>query len=323
MLPPPGPREMPWRREGGALHARPMGATEAELDGQDHRVEVTGDIGLWARDSGDRSGTPVLLVMGAASSGVVWPDALVQRLGRRHRVIVWDHRDTGRSSRAMDQAPYELKDLAADAIRVLDHVGVDRAHVVGMSMGGLLAQLLMLDHGDRLLSATLLCTGALPGAPGGDAMPGPDDDLLALWARLGERREEDAEMTFRVQHWQLLAGDATPFPEDEILVLERRVIAHGGPADASSATAHARAGTAGLDRGAELHSVSIPTLVIDAPEDPAYPPPNAAHLAGTVPDAQLVRVPGMGHALPSAILENLANTLEQHLNGVDAIPSTR
>lgn len=300
-----------------------MGTTEADSNVHDYRVPAPGDIGLWARESGDPAGTPVLLIMGAASSGVVWPDALVDRLGRRHRVVVWDHRDTGRSSRVMDEAPYELRDLATDAVRVLDHLGIDRAHVVGMSLGGLLVQLLMLDHADRLLSATLFCTGALPGAAGADVVPGPSDELLALWARLGEERDEDAEMTFRVQHWQLLAGDATPFPQEEIASLERRVIAHGGPADASSATAHARAGTTGLDRGAELRHVGVPTLVIEAPEDPAYPPPAAAHLAGAVPGAQLVRVPGLGHALPAAILEPLAVSIEEHLDGVDATPSRR
>ncbi len=248
---------------------------------REHTVTVADGVELWARESGDPTGTPVLLVMGAASSGVLWPDALVERLGRRHRVVVWDHRDTGRSTRAVDVAPYELRDLAIDAVRVLDHLGVERAHVVGMSMGGLLTQLLLLDHPDRVLSATLFCTGALAGAPGGEGLPGPHPDLLALWSRLGETRDEDAEMEFRVEHWQALAGAAIPFPREEVLALERGAVAHGGPADASSATAHARAGTSGLDRGAELAGVRVPTLVVEAPEDPAYPPPTARHLAGT------------------------------------------
>ncbi|MEW1957168.1 alpha/beta fold hydrolase [Kineococcus sp. NPDC059986] len=288
---------------------------------REHTVPVADGVDLWARESGDPAGSPVLLVMGAASSGVLWPDALVARLGRRHRVVVFDHRDTGRSTRAVDRAPYELRDLATDAVRVLDHLGIERAHVVGMSMGGLLTQLLMLDHPQRVLSATLFCTGALSGAPGREDLPGPHPDLLALWGRLGETRDEDAELEFRVEHWQALAGTAIPFPREEVLALERRAIAHGGPADASSATAHARAGTSGLDRGAELADVRVPTLVVEAPEDPAYPPPTAQHLAAAVPGARLVRVPGMGHALPAAVLAPLADAVEEHLDAVDTAPS--
>ncbi|MBS41642.1 MAG: alpha/beta hydrolase [Nocardioides sp.] len=295
-------------------------------DPVEHLVVVDDDVRLWVRESGDPTGTPVLLVMGAASSGVVWPEALVERLGRRHRVIMWDHRDTGRSTRAMDVAPYALIDLAEDAVRVLDALGVDRAHVVGMSMGGLLVQLLLLDHPGRVRSATLFCTGPLPGAPvpeevlpAGAEPPGPSAELLAMWARLGDERTADEEMAFRVAHWQLLAGDVVPFPAEEVLALERAVVGHGGPQDASSATAHARAGTDGLARGAELAGVRTPTLVVEAPEDPAYPPPSADLLAhalgqGTV---RVVAVPGMGHALPSAVLEPWGDVVTAHLDAVD------
>ncbi len=109
-----------------------------------------------------------------------------------------------------------------------------------------------------------------------------------------------------------------PFPREEVLALERGAVAHGGPADASSATAHARAGTSGLARGAELAGVRVPTLVVEAPEDPAYPPPTARHLADSVPGARLVTVPGMGHALPAAVLAPFGDAVEGHLDAVDA-----
>ncbi|SDY89322.1 alpha/beta hydrolase fold [Geodermatophilus africanus] len=206
-------------------------------------VRVEGGYELWVQESGDLAGSPVLLVMGAASAGVAWPEALVARLGRRHRVVVWDHRDTGRSTRAFDEHPYALRDLAGDAVAVLDALGIDRAHAVGMSMGGYLVQLLLLDHPDRLLSATLFCTGALPGAPGEEEVPGPSEELLALWASLGEPRDEAAELDWRVEHWRVLNGGQVPFDAAEFRTLEQQVIAHGGSPDASSATAHARAGT--------------------------------------------------------------------------------
>ncbi|WP_222710732.1 alpha/beta fold hydrolase [Quadrisphaera setariae] len=276
---------------------------------------------LWAQQSGDPGGSPVLLVMGAASSSAVWPPGLVERLGRRHRVIVWDHRDTGRSSTSAGREPYALTDLAADAVVVLDAFGVPAAHVVGMSMGGLLTQLLLLDHPERLLSTTLFCTGPLPGAEApGDAAPAPAPELLALWAQLGEERDESAEMDFRLRHWRLLNGHGMPFDEAEFRALEGRVVAHGGRMDASSATAHARAGTSGLARGAELRDVRTPVLVVEAPQDPACPPPCAQLLEAAIGDASTTRrvvVPGMGHALPAAVVGPLLDAVEAHLDAVD------
>lgn len=271
---------------------------------------------LWASGSGAPGGSPVLLVMGAASSSAVWPPAFLARLGEHHRVLVWDHRDTGRSSTSAGRAPYALTDLADDALVVLDAVDAGAAHVVGMSLGGLLTQLLLLDHPDRLLSATLFCTGPLPGAEG--EAPGPSAELLALWAQLGEERDEAAELEFRLRHWELLHGGGTPFDREEFRALEERVVAHGGHLDATSATAHARAGTDGLARGAELRDGTTPVLVVEAPEDPAYPPPSAELLQRALGGrARRVVVPGMGHALPSAVVGPLLDAVEAHLDAVD------
>src|SRR4029079_6595022 len=98
---------------------------------------------------------PVLRVRGANGSGLGWPDELVARLAQHHRVVRYDHRDTGRSTRAFVERPYALRALAGDAVAVRDALGIERAHVVGMSLGGTLVQLLLLDHPERLLSATL------------------------------------------------------------------------------------------------------------------------------------------------------------------------
>ena len=280
-----------------------------------HSVEVGDGVELWAEELGDRSGSTVLLVMGANSSGLVWPDALLERLAVAHHVVRYDHRDTGRSSHAFARHPYPLRQLADDAVTVLDALGIDRAHVVGMSMGGTLVQLLLLDHPDRLLSATVFATGALGGAPGGDALPGPAEELLALWATLGEERDDEAELDWRVAHWRVLNGDAVPFDPAELRALEERVLAHGGRHPGP--VAHALADPVGLDRGGELAAVSVPTLVVEAPADPAFPPPHAAHLAASIGGAVLARVPGMGHALTAAVLGPFGDLLEAHLDEVE------
>src|ERR687894_751826 len=98
-------------------------------------VEISEGLRLWVEDFGRDDTSPLLLIMGANASGLAWPDELVQRLVQHHRVIRYDHRDTGKSTWVFDQHPYAIADLAGDAIAILDHLGITRAHVVGMSMG--------------------------------------------------------------------------------------------------------------------------------------------------------------------------------------------
>jgi pimeloyl-ACP methyl ester carboxylesterase len=281
-------------------------------------VDVALGVRLWAEDiapTGPHPGEPLLLVMGANSSGLVWPDSLVAQLAEHHRVIRYDHRDTGRSTAAFEDAPYGITDLADDAIAVLDAFDVPRAHVVGMSMGGLLTQLLLLDHPDRVVTATVFCTGPLPSAEPSQvpAPPAPDPALLRLWAELDDPRDTEGELAWRVEHWRLLNGSGTLFDPAEFRALEERVVAHSGRHD--PAVAHARMDADGIDRGAELPRVTVPTLVIEAPEDPAYPPPNSGLLARSLGQGRMVRIPGMGHAINRTVISPLAAAILTQTSG--------
>jgi pimeloyl-ACP methyl ester carboxylesterase len=287
----------------------------------EHLVRLDDATVLWAEERGDPAAPALLLVMGANASGLTWPDPLVDRLAARHRVIRYDHRDTGRSSRVFEAHPYAVRDLAEDAVAVLDALGVDRAHVVGMSMGGVLVQLLLLDHPDRLLSATVLATAALGvglAAPDGGPveLPGPAPELLEHWESMGEDRDRAAELGWRVEHWRRLAGNVLPFDPAEFRAVEEAVMAHSG--EVRGPVAHALADQSGLDRGPELAANRVPTLVVEAPEDPINPPPHAANLVATIGAASLVTVPGMGHALPAVVLGPLAAAIEAHTAAVDA-----
>lgn len=289
-------------------------------------VERFVDLGdgsrLWVELSGNPSGSPILLIMGANASGMVWPQSLIDSLGEAHQVLRYDHRDTGRSTWAFDERPYAVTDLASDAVRVLDALSIERAHVVGMSMGATLVQLLLLDHPQRLLSATVFAAAVLEGAPGADETFGHTDPrLLRMWEHLMDERERDAEIEFRVEHWRLLNGDRVPFDPSEFRRLEQRVIAHAGRHD--NTAAHARADAAGLDRGAELASVGVPVLVVEAPEDPINPPPAAALLAAAIPGAQLVTIPGMGHAIPAAVEGPLTAAITTFLAPIDDVRGGR
>lgn len=271
-------------------------------------VEVDPGIRLWVDDGARRDASPVLLIMGANASGLAWPDELVERLGQRHRVIRYDHRDTGRSTWAFDAHPYRIADLASDAVAVLDALELDRAHVVGMSMGGVLVQLLLLDHPERLISGTLLCASALGARSAG--LPDPDSRLLAMWSHMAEARDLDAELGWRVEHWRLLHGDGLDFDADEFRRMEQRVIQHAGRHD--NPAVHTRADPSGLDRGADLAGVTVPTLVVGGTEDPVKPPPHAAHLAELITGARLVTIPGMGHALSRSVVEPVTAAILAH-----------
>ncbi|WP_369134047.1 alpha/beta fold hydrolase [Modestobacter sp. I12A-02662] len=283
-------------------------------------VDVAPGVRLWVEETGPADGSPLLLVMGANASGLTWPDDLVRALGERHRVVRYDHRDTGRSTWAFDAQPYALRDLADDAVRILDTLGIARAHVVGMSMGGTLVQLMLLDHPDRLLSATVFATSVLEGAGADGAAPAAftdtDPRLLELWQHLADPRTRDEELGWRVEHWRLLNGVDIAFDAEEFRRGEERIVEHAGRHD--NPAAHARADQSGLARGAELAQVTVPTLVLEAPNDPINPPPAAARIAAAIPTAVLVTVPGMGHALPLPVLQPLAAAVLDHTGRVDA-----
>jgi pimeloyl-ACP methyl ester carboxylesterase len=298
-------------------------------------VDRGAGLRLWAEDVGAADGPALLLVAAANQASTSWPDEFVGPLAARHRVIRYDHRDTGRSSgpeRSADHGAdhdadpdagddaddeyvdYGAVELAEDAVAVLDAFGVGRAHVLGMGLGGLLTQLLVLDHPDRLASAVLVCCTALS-APGDPALPAPDPALRRLWAEVDDPRDEQGELDWRVEHWRLLDGTGHPFDEAGFRALEERAIAHRGRPD--PVTTHSRLDLAGLDRGAELAGSTVPVLVVEAVVDPVHPPPHAAHLAAAIGPrgARLVRVGGMGHAISRAAAPALAAAVLTHTIG--------
>ncbi|MFJ8677442.1 alpha/beta fold hydrolase [Streptomyces sp. NPDC093589] len=282
-------------------------------------VEAAPGIRLWTEQRGPLDAPPLLLIMGAQASGLGWPEPLVDALAEHHRVIRYDHRDTGRSTWPFDEQPYPLTDLAQDVIAVLDGLGIDRAHIAGLSMGGMLAQLALADHPDRILSATLMGTGAVSTVPytrpdgtevAVEDLPGIAPEILEMWARPVEDHGPEAELDRRVEHWRLLGGGQLPFDADYFRALERRIIEHTGRYDVS--TAHGRADYSGLLRTDALAHNAIPTLVISAPAEPVFPPPHPQHLAQAVGNARVVEIPGMGHALPPAVLGPLTAAILTH-----------
>lgn len=282
-------------------------------------IDAAPDIRLWTEQRGPVDAPPLLLVMGAQATGVGWPEPLVDALAAHHRVIRYDHRDTGRSTWSFEEQPYRIVDLATDVIAVLDGLGIGRAHLVGMSLGGMLAQMVLADHPDRCLSATLIGTSTLSTTPytrpdgrtvPAGELPGIAPEVLELWSRPVEDHGPAAEVERRIEHWRVLAGDQLPFDAEYFRTLEHRVIAHTGHHRTS--TAHGRAEHDGMLRTEQLAMNKVPSLVICAPAEPVFPPPHPQHLAQCVRGARLVEIPGMGHALPPAVQGQLATAILAH-----------
>ncbi|MFD9208444.1 alpha/beta fold hydrolase [Streptomyces sioyaensis] len=282
-------------------------------------IDAAPGIRLWTEQRGPADAPPLLLVMGAQATGVGWPEPLVDALATQHRVIRYDHRDTGRSTWSFEEQPYRIADLATDVIDVLDGLGIGRAHIVGMSLGGMLAQMVLADHPDRCLSATLISTSTLSTTPytrpdgrtvPAEELPGIAPEVLELWSRPVEDHGPAAEVARRIEHWRVLAGDQLPFDAEHFRTLEHRVLAHTG--HHHTGTAHGRAEHDGMLRTEQLATNEVPALVVCAPADPVFPPPHPQHLAQCVRGARLVEIPGMGHALPPAAQGPLAAAILAH-----------
>ena len=286
------------------------------------RVVTANGIRIWTEDFGREGDPSILLVMGASAQGIMWPDEFCEALatGGRH-VIRYDNRDTGRST-CFDFAeqPYTLNDMAADAVGVLDAYGIGAAHVVGASMGGMIAQTVAINHPERVLTLTSIMSTpggaavarATQGEAVDDALPGPDPKVIeALAGQLTNpptTREERIEASVRL--WRALTGTASDF--DEAAVRAREAVVLDRATNIDAAMNHGLAIAASPDRDDALASVTAPTLVIHGTADPILPFPHGEATAKAVPGAQLMPLDGVGHDLPTRLLPTIAAAIISH-----------
>jgi len=278
-----------------------------------------GDIEIAYQTLGDPSGTPLLLVMGLGMQLIHWDLELCEELAERgYHVIRFDNRDAGLSTtidapvppiaRAMAgfhiDAPYLLHDMANDSFGLLDELGIERAHVVGASMGGMIAQTMAMERPERVLSLTSIMSTTGERRAG---MP-----KLRVWSVLMRRapKEREAFKEYFVRMFRIIGSPG--FPQDEPRVREL--------AGATFDRAHNAAGTARQlaailasgDRTPGLRRLRVPTMVIHGKDDPLIPFRGGVATARAIPDAELVAIPGMGHDLPREVWPKLHETLARN-----------
>lgn len=238
---------------------------------------------------GPDDGVPVLLVGGATWSRDWWDGiATAPLVERGFRVLRYDHRDTGEAEHSPPGAPgYTGADLTNDALAVLDGLRIGAAHVVGLSMGGGIAQELALRHRERITGLTLIATTAVD--PRVTGLPGPDPSLAP-----GPELDDPVETI--VEGERPCAGPGR-FEEDRVRAIARTVVAR--TKDLASATNHflvAGEPTPGPDDLTAL--AGLPVTVVHGSADPVFPLEHGRALAAAIPGAELVVVEGMGHQLP-------------------------
>ncbi|WP_315761640.1 alpha/beta hydrolase [Sphingomonas sp. Y38-1Y] len=273
--------------------------------------------------SGPADGPAMLLIIGLGTQMTRWPQGLIDGLvGHGFRVIRFDNRDVGLSSRLDDAgapdlpavmaamlhggtAPvaYTLADMAEDAIALLRALGVEQAHVVGGSMGGMIAQILAAKHPDAVLSLTSIMSSS-----GNPALPRASEAALAL---LSSERPDPADEAAIVER-AVIGGETLGSPGYPIDRAVRRVAAIKDyrrgyhPAGIARQTA---AIVASGDRRALLRAIKAPTVVIHGTVDPLVPIEAGRDTAANIPGARMIEVAGMGHDLPDALVPEVVDAI--------------
>ncbi len=282
---------------------------------QEKAIEANG-VSLYTESLGELDSPAVLMVMGATASLVWWPDGLCQTLARSGcRVIRYDHRDTGRSTTLPPgECNYSLEDMVSDLWAVADGHALDRFHLVGMSLGGLLSQIAALQQPERIISLTLIATEPLDGCDREVAPISPE--FLQHFARMSELDWSDpsAVTEFMVESARLCSGPGGQFSHAETIERVQRELARSASIRSAFNHSTVSGGEAYVGRMTEI---TAPTLVLQGEVDPIVALANAECLRDRLPNAKLHILRSVGHELPTSRLPEIATEIldflaEQH-----------
>ena len=276
--------------------------------------------------TGPDHGEPVLLIMGLGAQMTRWPQGFLDELASRDlRVIRFDNRDVGLTTRIDAAGPadlpavitalmegrtpdvaYTLSDMASDAVGLLDALGIARAHIVGASLGGMVAQLVAADHSDRVLSLTSIMS-----TTGNRALPPPSAEAIAVLNNRGPDPIEDLEgyLDHAVKGAIVVGSPGYPAkPEDirarSLADFQRSYYPVGFGRQYAAAAASP-------DRRPKLATITAPTVVIHGAADPLVPLAGGTDTAENIPGAELVVIEGMGHDVPAALFGAIADGIQK------------
>ena len=278
---------------------------------------TVGDIEIAYNTLGKPTDPPVLLISGLGGQLIAWDDAFCQELVDRGMFVVrFDNRDVGLSSHlarglfpnstattagAAQSAPYTLADMAADAAGVIDNLGLDSAHVVGISLGGMIAQILAIGHPERVRSLTSIMS-----TTGNDRVGQPTEAARALLLLPPVSTREDA-MDRAVRVNRTLGSPAYRIDETELR--DRAARAFDRAFDPQGVVRQLVAAIATPDRTEDLRRLDLPTLVIHGADDQLIDVSGGQATAEAIPGAEMVVIDGMGHDLPRPLWSTVAESI--------------
>ena len=270
---------------------------------------------------GNNKNPTVILIAGAAGQAILWNETLCQNISDAgYFVIRFDNRDTGKSSGVIyEKEPYTLKDMAGDLISILDHLKISKAHIVGMSMGGYIAQILSIYFPERILSLTFIMTtinsSSLRGIRKISNLPAQDINIVTKIAKMYQTPRLNLEDRIKslTDIWQLFNGNASTFPYDEWYELAKESYAR---ARSKNAVKNHRMAIlkSPADRTSLLKNLAIPTLIIHGKADPIIHVEHAYYIKEQLPKAKLLIIDKMGHILSSLFIKQIEDELLEHFS---------
>jgi proline iminopeptidase len=295
-------------------------------------TQVNG-ITITYETQGDPNGEPILLIMGLGMQLVSWPDSFCEGLVRQgFYVIRFDNRDSGLSTKLTHlgkpnttlavlkmmlrmplKSGYTLNDMAADAIGVLDALGIARAHIVGASMGGMIAQIVAGKYPDRTLSLTSIMSSS-----GRRGLPGPTKEARKiLFAKPPDPNQIDRVVDHFVNTLRVIGSRDYLAPDDVLHHRIAQTVARN--LDPIGTTRQLLAIAASGDRVELLKNLRVPTLVIHGKDDPLVPIACGRETAHLVPNAVLQEIEGMGHDLPDDLNPHITQLIGDHCRAVSQV----
>jgi pimeloyl-ACP methyl ester carboxylesterase len=249
---------------------------------------------------------PMLLIMGLGAQMIEWDHDFCRELAARgFRVIRFDNRDVGRST--WMSSPYELIDMAEDAVGLIDRLGIKSVHVVGASMGGAIAQELAITFPQRIRSLTSIMSST-----GSPELPPPTREALAQVSLPPPTALDEFIIRFAQDLKILRVGS---FPKDEAKDRDRAQRIFGRGFNPAGSLRQLQAGLASGNRKPRLAFVGAPTLVIHGAIDPLIPPDHGRDTAASIPGAKLLIIEGMGHAIPTPMWSPIVDAIANHAQG--------
>ena len=264
-----------------------------------------GEVRICWESFGDPAAPAILLVNGLGSQMTRWPEAFCALLvDAGYRALRFDNRDTGLSTWFGEGDAYTLEDMAADAVAVLDAAGVSAAHVAGVSMGGMISQVIAADHPGRTLSVTsIMSTSSAPGLPQATprvmaVLTQPTPDFTT---------DPDSHLAAAVENALVIGSPAYPWPEGALVERARAEAERAWNPTGSGRQMRALGATG--DRSERLARITAPAVVLHGADDPVQPAEGGRDTAAKIPGAELRIIEGMGHDLPPALFGIVADAI--------------